>query len=69
MQDEHHAVAALLEQIRDASDQLTAPDWACATYHAMIAELGQLETDTFTHVHLENHVLLPRFVKASPHAD
>lgn len=61
MLEEHHGVAALLEQIREASDQFTAPDWACNSYRTLLAELGQLESDTFAHVHLENHVLMPRF--------
>lgn len=28
------------------------------------SELEQLESDVFTHVHLENHVLQPRFAAA-----
>ncbi len=61
MQDEHLAVAALLERIRAASDDLTLPSWACNSYRTLFAELGQLESDIFAHVHLENHVLAPRF--------
>ena len=30
----------------------------------LFAELEQLERDILTHVHLENHVLMPRFAKA-----
>lgn len=59
---EHLAVAKLLEQIRAASDDFTFPDWACNSYRTLFAELRQLEGDVFTHVHLENHVLKPRFV-------
>lgn len=58
---EHLAVAKILERIRAASDDFSLPDWACNSYRALFAELRQLETDTFTHVHLENHVLKPRF--------
>lgn len=58
---EHRGVAQLLEQIREASDQLTPPAWACNSYRTLLSELSRLETDTFAHVHLENHILLPRF--------
>lgn len=58
---EHLAVAKLLSRIRAASDDFGLPDWACNSYRALFAELRQLESDTFTHVHLENHVLKPRF--------
>lgn len=58
---EHLAVAALLEQIRSASDEFVVPEWGCNSYRVLCATLEQLERDTFTHVHLENHVLLPRF--------
>jgi regulator of cell morphogenesis and NO signaling len=61
MQDEHLAVAGLLERIRGASDDFTLPDWACNSYNTLFSELKQLESDVFTHVHLENHVLRPRF--------
>lgn len=58
---EHHAVAKLLEQIRAESLDFTLPDWACNSYRTLFSELSRLESDTFRHVHLENHVLLPRF--------
>lgn len=61
MTDDHHAVARLLERIRKAADDFTLPDWACTSYRTLFAELQKLEADTFTHVHLENHVLQPRF--------
>ena len=61
MQDEHLAVAKLLERIRAASDEFTLPEWACNSYNTLFSELQQLESDVFTHVHLENHVLKPRF--------
>lgn len=64
MQEEHLAVARILEQIRAASDDFTLPSWACNSYRTLFAELRQLEGDIFTHVHLENHVLKPRFAEA-----
>lgn len=64
MLQEHLAVAQLLERVRAASDEFTLPDWACNSYRTLFSELEQLESDVFTHVHLENHVLQPRFAAA-----
>lgn len=61
---EHLEAAAILERIRDACEDFTLPEWACNSYRTLFRELEALETDTFTHVHLENHVLRPRFVDA-----
>ena len=61
MLDEHRAVGALLAHLRDAADDFGTPDWACSSYRTLMAELRQLEGDTLTHLHLENHVLRPRF--------
>lgn len=63
MLTEHLLVAHLLERIRAATDDFNLPDWACNSYRTLFAELRQLESDTFTHVHLENHVLSPRFAQ------
>jgi regulator of cell morphogenesis and NO signaling len=65
MMHEHLAVASLLERIQAATDNFTLPDWACNSYRTLFAELQQLQDDVFTHVHLENHVLKPRFVARS----
>ncbi|MFO0554645.1 MAG: iron-sulfur cluster repair di-iron protein [Polyangiaceae bacterium] len=61
MLEEHLSVAKLLEELRAAADDYTLPDWACNSYKALFSELAALEKDIFTHVHLENHVLRPRF--------
>ena len=61
MFDDHLAIAALLERIRSTSEDFLLPDWACNSYHALFSELEQLEVDIRRHVHLENHVLGPRF--------
>jgi regulator of cell morphogenesis and NO signaling len=64
MHAEHLEVADLLTRIRAASEDFTLPSWACNSYRALFAELVQLEADIFAHVHLENHVLEPRFATA-----
>lgn len=62
MMEEHLALADLLTRLRDNTDAFQPPTWACNSYRTLFSELERLELDTFTHVHLENHVLRPRFV-------
>jgi len=59
--DEHAIVGDLLGRLRTAADDYAVPDWACNSYRTLFRELERLETDVLRHVHLENHVLLPRF--------
>ena len=40
------------------------PEWGCSSYRVLMSELEALEGDVLRHVHLENHVLMPRFVTA-----
>ncbi len=68
MHADHLAVGALLERIRDAADGFATPAWGCNTYRVTMQELEALEDDVLRHVHLENHVLMPRFAGPSPEA-
>lgn len=61
MMEDHLEVGALLGRIRAASEDYALPEWACNSYKTLFSELRQLESDVFTHVHLENHVLRPRY--------
>ncbi|HLK92646.1 MAG TPA: iron-sulfur cluster repair di-iron protein [Polyangia bacterium] len=65
MTGEHLAVAALLERIHDASDGFRVPVWGCNSYRALFSELRTMDGDIREHVHLENHVLCPRFAPRS----
>lgn len=64
MRSEHDAVGTMLSELRTACADYVAPVWACTSYRTLMSELENLEADTLTHVHLENHVLLPRFLDA-----
>ena len=61
--EEHEDVGRSLARIRALTGDFAVPDWACGSYRLMIAELLSLEEDTLRHVHLENHVLMPRFAR------
>jgi regulator of cell morphogenesis and NO signaling len=65
MVDDHLEVAALLERVREQTDNYTIHDWACGSVRTLFRELEAVERDTLTHVHLENHVLRPRFEPAN----
>ncbi len=61
MHEDHLAVGTLLGELRAQADGFTTPEWGCTSYRTLMAELEALEGDILRHVHLENHVLMPRF--------
>lgn len=61
MLGDHLAVGTALGELRDLADNYVPPPWACNSYRTLMRELEALEGDTLRHVHLENHVLMPRF--------
>jgi regulator of cell morphogenesis and NO signaling len=66
---EHEEVGDLLTRLRSAAADYVPPLWACTSYKTLMSELATLEADTLAHVHIENHVLLPRCaddLKAGP---
>jgi regulator of cell morphogenesis and NO signaling len=61
MEDDHQLAGALIRQIRSLSDNYTPPAGACVTFQMTFQKLREFEADLMIHVHLENHVLFPRF--------
>ena len=61
MMTDHLEVGELLARIRSLTGGFTTPEWGCNTYRVLMSELEALEGDILRHVHLENHVLAPRF--------
>jgi regulator of cell morphogenesis and NO signaling len=62
MRAEHLEVGQALCRVRELVEDFEPPAWACTTYRLALAELEDLETDVLRHVHLENHVLAPRWL-------
>jgi regulator of cell morphogenesis and NO signaling len=62
MRREHEQVGAMLADLRAAARDYQVPAWACTSYRTLMKELAALEADVIQHVHIENHVLLPRYV-------
>lgn len=59
MEQEHVAVGALLEQLRQLTGGYQAPEDTCASTRALMAGLAELEADTHLHIHKENNHLFP----------
>jgi regulator of cell morphogenesis and NO signaling len=63
MFEDHLLVGRLIGHLREQTDDYSTPEWGCRSYRLLMSELEDLETDLLRHVHLENHVLMPRFVE------
>jgi regulator of cell morphogenesis and NO signaling len=61
MLEDHLEVGDLLARIRTLTSGFQTPEWGCNTYRVLMSELDALEADILRHVHMENHVLAPRF--------
>lgn len=61
MAREHLDVGMRLAQLRFLADDFTTPSWGCSSYRLLMSELEGLDADILQHVHVENHVLMPRF--------
>ncbi len=59
MEQEHTAVGALLERLRQITNGFQAPADTCASTRALMPGLAELEADTHLHVHKENNHLFP----------
>lgn len=63
MHADHLDVAAMLDELHEATEGFRVPDWACASYRTLFRECEALDEAIRRHVHLENHVLMPRYVE------
>jgi len=61
MHADHLEVSRLLEQLPYSAHDFALPEDACTSFTTLYRELNAMEMDIFRHVHLENHVLMPRF--------
>jgi len=63
MLQEHEAANRIMEQIRRATDNFTAPESACPTHRALYDGLREFDEDLQVHMHLESDVLFPRSIQ------
>jgi regulator of cell morphogenesis and NO signaling len=60
MEQEHDEHAVRLARIRELTNRLQAPSYACSTWRALYAGLAALEQELMLHIHLENNILFRR---------
>jgi regulator of cell morphogenesis and NO signaling len=60
---EHEGAAALLEQMRTATNGFTPWEGACPTSAGLYFRMAEFERDLHRHVHLENNLLFPRAIE------
>lgn len=63
MEHEHDAAGSGMSEIRNLTNNYTAPQGACTTFQLMYASLKAFELDLHQHVHLENYVLFPEAIR------
>ena len=63
MMMEHEAAGEILVQIRALTASYTLPPEACTSFHALYANLQEIETDLHRHIHLENNILFPHAIE------
>ncbi|GBG11727.1 iron-sulfur cluster repair di-iron protein [Paenibacillus agaridevorans] len=59
LEAEHDEAGDLLSRMRETTKGYMLPEEACMTYTITFRKLEELESDMFTHVHLENNLLFP----------
>jgi len=59
MESEHDKAGQAMFEIRDLTNNYTAPEDACTTHKVCMDELKAFEIDLHQHVHLENNILFP----------
>ncbi|MDP1569204.1 MAG: iron-sulfur cluster repair di-iron protein [Vicinamibacterales bacterium] len=64
MEIEHDDHAANLARTRALTGNFVPPAEACPTWRALYVRLDALEAELMEHIHLENHVLFPRALRA-----
>ena len=62
MEDEHERAGTIMQQIRELTNNYTAPQDACTTFRLSLASLQAFEADLHQHVHLENYILFPKAI-------
>nr|MBP9078040.1 hemerythrin domain-containing protein [Haliscomenobacter sp.] len=65
MEIEHETAGSIMGQIRNLSQDYTAPADGCTTYNVLYALLKEFEENLHEHIHLENNILFPRSVEMS----
>lgn len=57
---EHDELCSLLDEMRAATNDYSAPEGGCESYGTLYRALNDLETDLLQHIYLEDRLLFPR---------
>lgn len=60
LNDEHVAAGDILKELRKITNGFVVPKDGCNTYKVTYRLLTEMESDIFTHIHLENNILFHR---------
>lgn len=63
MEMEHESVGAMLDEIRQLTNNYALPEDACASYSLLYRMLPEMESDLHLHIHLENNILFPKAIE------
>ncbi len=61
MREDHSDQEEMLERVTAMTADFTAPEDACRTWRALYAGAAEFRNDLVDHIHIENHILFPRF--------
>lgn len=64
MEAEHDLAGNAFKKIAVLTNRFTPPEGACTTHRVTYAMLKEFENDLHLHVHLENNILFPEFLKS-----
>lgn len=64
LSDEHEFAGGAMDKINIITQGYKVPAYGCNTYHVAFKLLAEFEDDLHIHVHLENNVLFPKFLKS-----
>ncbi len=62
---EHLVIGEHVTRLRSLTHDFYTPAETCEGYAVLMGKLSSLEDDLCRHVHVANHVLMPRFVRAA----
>lgn len=65
MRTEHEDHGAALQRLNALTQDITLPQGACATWHALYTGLRTFRDDLVAHIHIENNILFERFAPAA----
>jgi len=63
MEIEHDSAGDAMKEMRELSNNFSAPEEGCFSYKTLYQALSDFEADLHQHIHLENNILFPRAIQ------